>query len=172
VTKKGTTIGKVRDLKTGETSDLKHAGGRPSSLTPEVHRRVVALFANECSVSSVASAAGIPLSTMKRWLTLGRQGHPTYETFALDVEAQRNLHKTRWMRNLELLAMEGGAPGVRATLALLSRQFPEEWGDRDTVAVDEHASKKTAAERLAALPADKRERARELIKLLGESSDD
>lgn len=162
--------GTVTDLSTGKTTPLR--AGRPPGLTPDVHRRIVSLFEKEASISSVAAASKVPLSTLNRWLHKGRNGHPTYEAFALDCDAARNLHKSRWMENLEGIAMEGGAPGVRATLALLARQFPDEWGDRDTVALDEHKNKKSAADRLAALPPEKQAKARELIKLLGEGKDD
>lgn len=145
-------VGTVTDTQTGEAAPITRS--RPSGvlhLTPDMHRRIVDTFRHESSIQSVAAACGIGVSTLHRWLARGRAGHPTYERFALDVEAARTLHKSRWMANLERMA-DGDSPhALRANLSLLAKQFPDEWGDRDTVALDEHKAKKDESEFLKSL---------------------
>ena len=141
--------GTLTDMTTGRTAPLRRGG--TSGLTPEMHDRVVEAFREECSVQSVAASCGVALSTLHRWLQKGRAGHPTYERFALDVAAARNLHKSTWMANVERMA-EGDSPhALRANLTLLARQFPDEFGDRDTVALDEHKAKKDETDFLKTL---------------------
>lgn len=145
-------VGTLTDTKTGTSVDI-HVG-RPSGLTPAVHARLVRAFEKECSVQTVAAACEVPVSTLHRWLAKGRAGHPRYEKFAQDVAAARNLHKTKWMENVERMA-EGDSPhALRANLTLLARQFPDEWGDRDTVALDEHKAKKDEADFLKTLTSE------------------
>jgi hypothetical protein len=142
-------IGTATDVKTGTTAPLRR--GRTSGLTAAVHARIVDAFRTEASVQTVAAACEVPVSTLHRWLNKGRAGHPNYERFALDVAAARNLHKSTWMANVERMA-EGDSPhALRANLTLLARQFPDEWGDRDTVALDEHKAKKDETDFLKTL---------------------
>lgn len=142
-------IGTLTDTKTGESVAIER--GRPSGLTPDLHDRIVDNFRTEASIQTVAAACGVPRSTMFAWLAKGRAGHPRYVKFAQDVEAARNLHKSKWMARVEEMA-DGDSPhALRAALTLLARQFPDEWGDRDTVALDEHKTKKNESEFLKTL---------------------
>ena len=145
-------IGTATDVKTGDVSPLKL--GRPSGLTTHTHALIVKAFKNEASVQTVAAQCGIAYSTLKRWMQLGRTGHPDYADFALDVTQARNIHKTKWAENIERIA-EGESPqALRANERLLARQFSDEWGDHDTVALEEHKAKRDEADFLKTLTDD------------------
>jgi len=145
-------IGTATDMTTGKTSPLKR--GRPCGLDANTHALLVKAFKNEASIQTVAAQCSIAYSTLTRWLHLGRGGHPDYSHFALEVAQARNVHKSKWAENIERIA-EGESPqALRANERLLARQFPDEWGDRDTVALDEHKAKRDEADFLKTLTAD------------------
>lgn len=142
-------VGTLEDKTTGESAPMRR--GR-SGLTLDLHERLVDAFRTEPSPYSVAAACRVAPSTLFRWLQKGRAGHPTYQKFALDVDAARNLHRSEWMDNVRQIADdESHRDRLRANLTLLARQFPDEFGDRDTVALDEHKAKKNEADFLKTL---------------------
>ncbi len=145
-------IGTATDLSTGETSPLRI--GRPSGLTKEVYDALVHSFKSESSIQTVAARCGVAYSTLHRWLSKGRAGHPDYMKFTLDVAVARGIHKSKWVENVERIA-EGDTPqALRANLSLLARMFPDEWGDRDTAANEEHKAKRDETEFLKSLSAE------------------
>ena len=148
-------IGTATDLETGATAPLKKGKpGRPCGLTEHKHTLIVKAFRTEASIQTVAGQCNVAYSTLTRWLHMGRNGHPDYEFFAMEVAQARNFHKSKWSENVERIA-EGETPqALRANLTLLARQFPDEWGDRDTVALDEHKAKRDEADFLKTLTAD------------------
>jgi hypothetical protein len=65
--------------------------GRPSILTPDIHRAIVAGVRAGGYDSIAAQAAGVSRSTFRRWIKLGetRSARQPYKRFAADVREAR-----------------------------------------------------------------------------------
>ena len=62
---------------------------RPTKLTPEVHRTIVEYMRAGAYDYIAAQAAGIDVSTFRRWLERGTEGREPYKSFAADVAQAR-----------------------------------------------------------------------------------
>src|SRR5947199_170146 len=101
--------------------------GRPSKLTPEVARRVVATIRAGRSKTRAAREAGVALSTLMDWLRRGREyGEPGYAAFSNRVKraeqaaredylaAYQAAYRAAWERQEEAvdLAIEAALSGL------------------------------------------------------------
>lgn len=118
----------------------KNRGGRPSSLTPDVHRLIVKMLASGNYVETAAAAAGVDRMTIRAWLKRGaREKVGRYAKFSRDVgkalgEAEASL--------LALIATAAyGSKQWQAAAWILERKFPQRYGRR--IQVEEAAERST-----------------------------
>ncbi len=105
--------------------------GRPTKLTPEIHRLIVGCLMSGAYPSTAALAAGIDESTFYRWLQTGMQvnaevSFPDHYAFCKAVQttiAQAEIMAVHCMINT---AQAGGKWQVWAWL--LERRFRPRWG--------------------------------------------
>jgi len=72
----------------------RNLGGRPSKFTTPAALAVVAELARGGSLEAAAKSAGVGLSTLYRWLELGRRGDPRFAPLAEAVAQSSAAGKT------------------------------------------------------------------------------
>jgi hypothetical protein len=73
----------------------RNPGGRPSKFTTPAALAVVAELCRGGSLEAAAKSAGVGLSTVYRWLALGRRGDPRFSPLAAAVPAAASAGRTR-----------------------------------------------------------------------------
>ena len=73
----------------------RNPGGRPSKFTTPAALAVVAELCQGKSLEAAAKSAGVRLSTVYRWLALGRRGDPRFSSLAAAVPAATSAGRTR-----------------------------------------------------------------------------
>ena len=121
--------------------------GRPSQLTPEVHRRIVSLVRAGNYIDIAALAAGIPRDTFKRWIICGNrerkrleknpdaepnEHHAIYVALAADVSRAIAECEAEDVTRLALASQNGD---LNVTRWRLERRAPKRWG-RNVAEVD------------------------------------
>ncbi len=74
----------------------RNPGGRPSKFTTPAALAVVAELCRGGSLEAAAKSAGVGLSTLYRWLELGRRGDPRFSPLAAAVPAATSAGRTRF----------------------------------------------------------------------------
>jgi len=73
----------------------RNPGGRPSKFTTPAALAVVTALCQGESLEAAARVAGIGISTLYRWLELGRRGDPRFSPLAAAVPAATSAGRTR-----------------------------------------------------------------------------
>ncbi len=100
--------------------------GRPISLTPEVHRRIVAALRLGLSRSAAAGVGGIAARTMREWLARGEKGEEPFDAFLEAVEVAEGKAQARITGGL----IKAAVADPRVAMWLLERRYPAEWARR------------------------------------------
>lgn len=127
--------------------------GRPYKLTPEVHGRICRLITAGVCPEPAAAVCGVARSTLRQWLSRGREKHPTRRStpelvaFATDVDiaiARSEVALVLLLREF----VDGARPMVleqlRAVWWLLARRWPSRWAVRGTRETAPASSTETA----------------------------
>jgi len=89
------------------------------------------------SITQVANRCSIPVNTLYRWLSMGRDGDPRFSAFAAEFAKARGAHEERWLGNVEDVAAlddpRAANARLRANEFLLKSHFRKEYGDRAAV---------------------------------------
>lgn len=103
---------------------------RPTKLTPEIQRTICAALQAGNYVEAACGLAGISDTTFYRWMERG------------DRESRGQFREFRDSVSRAIAASEAGLVAVvyreakgnwRAALALLSRRWPERWGNKQEI---------------------------------------
>lgn len=108
----------------------KKSGRYKLAYTPELHRKVVENLERGAYQVHAANAAGISISTLHRWVTLGRQGVEPYVTFAEDVDRARANDALRNQAVISAAAVRKVPGDWKAAAWNLERKFPKLYGRR------------------------------------------
>lgn len=108
--------------------------GRPSKLTPEIHKAIVEAIRNGASRQAAAASVRVGFSTVKEWMTRGDGAHPDREqssdfaAFSTDVHAAEAEFEQSLVANVMAYSAMGEKPDWRGPAWLLERRFSERWG--------------------------------------------
>jgi transposase len=102
----------------------KGVGGRPTKLTPEAQKAILAFISVGAPVHVACAAAGINKDTYFHWLKLSESGRSEFKAFQAAVE---QANATAVIKNVRTIsrAAQGGA--WQAAAWWLERRFPDEW---------------------------------------------
>lgn len=100
-------------------------GGRPSALTPEVQRKVLAALRCGLSRAAAAARAGVGARTLRDWMARTDTTEP-YASFRAEVEAAEGACEAR----LAAVVFKAALEDPNQARWLLERRFPASWGRR------------------------------------------
>jgi len=101
-----------------------------SAYTPEVHKKIVKHLQNGAYQVHAANAAGVSMTSLLKWVGLGREGVEPYVQFAIDVDRARADDAVRNQTVISAAAV-GKIPGDwKAAAWNLERKFPKLYGKR------------------------------------------
>jgi len=103
---------------------LENQGGRKSSLTPEVHARIVESLRLGNYKETAAAEAGVSSRTLRRWYGRGAKGEEPYAGFLADSLAAEAEAESRDVKRLA----DHGRDDWRAAAWRLERKHPDRWG--------------------------------------------
>ncbi|MCG8455704.1 MAG: hypothetical protein MI919_05440 [Holophagales bacterium] len=107
--------------------------GRPSSLTPEVHDKLVAAIRAGNYARVAADFAGISESTFYRWLRKGQaEESGDFHELWIAVKKAESESEVRAVANVQRHMQDDW----RAAMAFLSRRYPDRWGRHDRLSLD------------------------------------
>ncbi len=114
--------------------------GRPSKLTEELLRSIVALIEEGDAPEVAAGVNGINRVTYFRWREAGRTAEPgtLLHTFATEVARACDVAESNMRR--KVMGGDGIGEGfgqAKATLEILSRRFPKRWAQRVKQEIDD-----------------------------------
>lgn len=121
-----------------------NVGGRPSVLTPEVRRKLLAGLRCGLSRAAAATRAGIGARTLREWMARTDTAEP-YASLRAEVEAVEADCEAR----LSAVIFKAALNDPNQARWLLERRFPQAWGRR-TVLVDETPRRIRSLEEIAA----------------------
>lgn len=108
-----------------------------SEFSDRLAERICAEASDTPSITQVANRVNIPVNTLYRWLKMGREGDPRFQSFALEFDKARGTHEDRWLKNVEDVAELDDARAANAKLRanefLLKKHFRKEYGDHVAV---------------------------------------
>ena len=107
----------------------RHAGGRPTKLTPERQAKIVDAIRAGVPPETAAAFAGIDESTFYRWLARGRG--PEAESLYAEFAAQVREAMAEWETRDILLIGEAARTDWRAAAWRLERRLPKRYGRRE-----------------------------------------
>lgn len=111
----------------------KHPGGRPSSLTPEVTKKLLDAIRMGNYYNAACAYAGINYDTFRRWMGKGEQAKSGefYEFFVLvgnsEHEAEARIVGL-WVKQIP--------EDWHAAQAFLERRYPDRWGKKETKIIE------------------------------------
>ena len=113
--------------------------GRPTTLTPAVHRAIVNSVKAGAPLHAAAGAAGVPYNTVRDWLSRGRgnDDRPATQPFAAFAAAVDEAGEHAVREAFDALYKAGLAGEWRALEAWLRLMYPRQYGKRITLQVDE-----------------------------------
>lgn len=106
--------------------------GRPTKLTPEVHKRIVDMVRAGNYPEIAAQAAGINSATYYRWMQKGEDGTAPYGEFREAVKEAQAAAESHAVTTIRKAAMDGT---WQAAAWYLERSKPERWRRRENVEV-------------------------------------
>lgn len=105
--------------------------GRPTSLTPELGRKLVSLVRGGHSPSSAARMVGVNSGTVSRWL---RRTEPEYRNFRRAIKRARSMHERRLLARIDNASRD--PKHWTAAAWILERLHPEKYALRVHRAVE------------------------------------
>lgn len=108
----------------------KKSGRFKLAYTPELHAQVVKSLEQGAYQVHAANAAGISISTLRRWVELGRDGVEPYVRFAEDVDRARANDALRNQAIISAAAVRKIPGDWKAAAWNLERKFPKLYGRR------------------------------------------
>lgn len=97
--------------------------GRPSKLTPEMTKKIVAKMRDGLAGEVAAQAHGVGKSTFWQWLRFGRRGDAAYVEFAKAITRARAAGEYKLVQAI----VAGAAEDWRAAAFILERRYPKRW---------------------------------------------
>jgi hypothetical protein len=104
----------------------KKSGRYKLAYTPELHAAIVKSLRHGAYQVHAANGAGISITTLQRWVKLGRNGVEPYVRFAEDVDRARAEDALRNQAIISAAALKDW----KAAAWLLERKFPKLYGRR------------------------------------------
>lgn len=102
----------------------KDTGGRPTKLTPEIHKRIVLLVRRGNFRETAAAAAGVDSKTFRNWLRMGARGRDPYKKFSEDVDQAEADAEAKDIAKLK------ASKDWKATAWRLERRHQDRWGGK------------------------------------------
>lgn len=100
------------------------------AYSADVHKEIVASLKRGAYQVHAANAAGVSMTSLQRWVKLGREGVEPYVQFAIDVDRARAEDALRNQAVISAAAV-GKIPGDwKAAAWNLERKFPKLYGKR------------------------------------------
>lgn len=105
--------------------------GRPTKLTPETKRRLLALLGTGCTRRDACLASGVPVRTFMCWLERGvKEREAGRSTLFTEFLAETEQAEAEARAKLTAVIVKAAADGDwRAALEYLKRRDREHWGD-------------------------------------------
>ncbi len=107
---------------------------RPTSLTPEVHKAIVASIRGGNYVETASAAAGINRASFYEWMKRGEDDGATepFASFAADVRKAEAEAENEAVNTLKVAAKDDW----KAAEVYLKRRHPTRWGDKVEQTID------------------------------------
>ena len=106
--------------------------GRPTSLTPEVERKICASLRAGNYRETAAAAGDVDARSVRRWLERGEQGEEPFAAFLSAVQKAEAAAERRLLR-----AIRKGVDNWQSKAWIMERRWPAKWGGRVRVTVSE-----------------------------------
>ena len=138
------------------TAEGANAGGRPSVLTPEVRKKLLAGLRCGLSRAAAATRAGIGARTLREWMARTDAAEP-YASLRAEVEAIEADCEAR----LTAVVFKAALADPNQARWLLERRFPQRWARRPIEPEPEAETKGSALgfwERMKAATAERKAR--------------
>ncbi len=128
--------------------------GRPTDLTPEMHKALVGYIRKGVTYAIACDAAGIHYSTFKDWVSWGREGRAPFAAFAADVAQARAQTEVVMVQCLTDAARDDW----KAAEAYLRRRYPSRWEPKQRSEVKVELPRMSQAELDVAIDAEMKAR--------------
>jgi len=99
--------------------------GRPTKLTPELQKQIVAYITAGSYIETAAAAAGIDKTTLHDWLRRGKAGDKPFDEFSHAVERAMGQADMRDLAVIDRASQDGV---WQAAAWKLERKHPDKWG--------------------------------------------
>lgn len=106
--------------------------GRPTSLTPEVQRKVCASLREGNYLETAAGAAGIHRNTLRNWIVRGEKGEEPFAEFLGAVKMAEDAGE-----KLLLSEIRQGVDAWQARSWIMERRWPNKWGGRVRMTIND-----------------------------------
>lgn len=106
--------------------------GRPTSLTPEVERRILSALRGGNYREAAAQAGGVHRHTLRNWIVRGEAGEEPYAAFLAAVEKAEAFAERRLLKLIKV-----GLEGWQSKAWIMERRWPSRWGGRVRSAVND-----------------------------------
>ena len=117
--------------------------GRPTKLTPDRQRVLVDAIRAGNFYEVACAAADVDYSTFRRWMVAGEEGRgKAYSEFREAITRAESAAERDALTHLQ----NAMPADWRAAMAFLERRYPDRWGRRDRVAVDQQVQARVAVE--------------------------
>src|SRR6266481_5282154 len=112
----------------------KKSPGRPTSLTPDVHARIVKAIRLGMTYRLASQYGGVDYDTFRGWRVRADTGEEPYFSFSVAVKEAEGEGVLQNLERIEAAAINGT---WQASAWLLERRYPQEYGK--TVQAQEHS---------------------------------
>lgn len=110
------------------------SGGRPTSLTPEVQRKLVVLVTAGHTLNAAAVMCHLGARTVREWFYLGRKGSAVasdvYRRFRQAIKKAQSMHERRLLGRIDTASRD--PKHWTAAAWILERRYPEKYALRLT----------------------------------------
>jgi hypothetical protein len=127
--------------------------GRPTDCTPDLTARFVAAIAEGCTVDDAADLSGISRASVFSWMQRGHSGEQPFADFLDATTRARAQAKAEAIKVVREGKMMNGDRDWRASLTLLERQYPAEYGPQQAVTVKVENELEKALDKLEGIKA-------------------
>lgn len=107
----------------------KRSPGRPSKLTPNIRKVILAALREGLTRKLACQLVGISGETFRKWVEKGKeQAHGEYHAFVAEIEAQEAALVVELLKDIRAAVTAQGAPDWRAKAWIAERLHPDEYG--------------------------------------------
>lgn len=132
------------------------AGGRPTSLTPELSAKILRYIRRGIGRQVAALACGVSKNNVRNWEKAGEEGKEPYASFLADLNEAEAVCEVRLVSRLQ--SKQPATVPWQLWMTMLERRFPDRWSvtrsQARREAQDEVLSKLKARPKLHAEVAD------------------